>query len=603
VYSKTTQEYDLLIPQREPSEASWHIRFRLRNTLIVLLGSIELAAICSLSFGYIKADAPISWGIVETIDKDWHLPFRSGVVISESYKFVSVTPAGVATGLQVGDVIDMTRWTLRQRLAFAYPAIQNSSKVIFQRGSNSMLSREGADAPNAAVDLSRISDIALRLLLLCSGLVIIRYGRGLAALGAGGYLVSAAVADSFVMTFAGLPAYVQAGGLVLASVGRLSAYTTRFLFAMQLLRVSHRTAVAMWCGFAGLLLLLLAFYVDKLGSLLLGHTLIAAPFFCLPVAQILMQLYAVATFGAAALMAPRRERFVFRIIFFATLVTVASYVIQACLFIAGGNAPSWLHWYFNTALVAVGIGYPWAFFARRIAGVDFIISRGVAYAISIAIVVIAINLLETLIEQVASGWIRGIILDYGAPVVLGLSFNWIQGRVTLALHAVLDHDLFNATRALNGLKAEMVQARTFDELPGRVSETVARLMRASHATVYGEHNGAFHPLSIGDAQTKAFARAIPPHDPAAKEMQLTLGPVELRAMGSVLGDGLLLPLVVLGRVVGALHCGTRPYNRSYDRAERAILEEFARELAIAFVCFEQRWNFRELPPYSPPPSV
>ncbi len=208
------------------------------------------------------------------------------------------------------------------------------------------------------------------------------------------------------------------------------------------------------------------------------------------------------------------------------------------------------------------------------------------------------NLLETLIEQVASGWIAGIMLDYGVPVVLGLSLNWVQGRVTVVLEALLDHDLLNTTQTLNDLKGEMTRARDFVDLSDRISQAVGRLLRTEHAVVYGECDGSLHMVggrSVPAAAMAAPVATIPAHDPAVRQMRTALAPVELNAMNSVLRGGLLLPLVVLGRVVGALHCGTRAYDRCYDRAERAVLENFARDLAIAFVCLVPRSNFRNLP--------
>ncbi len=262
-----------------------------RTVTVALLGSLALFVICSLAAGYLNASVPISWGVVEEVGTSWQKPLDSRMTSSARYAIVSVTPAGAAVGLQPGDLVDMTRWTLRERLAFAYPTFLHASKVTYQRGQQSLVSRESPGTLNADIDRSRISDVTLRLLLLCSGLLIIQYGHGLAALAAGVYLTMISMADSPAMTFAGLPAWVQTSGLVLATLGRLGAYSARFAFVMQLLsQPSRRIGLAMWFVFGTLLLILFVLDVSHVGGLLIGTAPIPFRTSILPAIQILVQI-------------------------------------------------------------------------------------------------------------------------------------------------------------------------------------------------------------------------------------------------------------------------------------------------------------------------
>jgi GAF domain-containing protein len=63
---------------------------------------------------------------------------------------------------------------------------------------------------------------------------------------------------------------------------------------------------------------------------------------------------------------------------------------------------------------------------------------------------------------------------------------------------------------------------------------------------------------------------------------------------SVLDEGWLFPMILFGRIVGALHCGQRAHDRIYEREDRAVLEELTRELAIAMVCLDPELNVRKL---------
>jgi hypothetical protein len=560
-------------------------RFGGRDVIVALIGCLALFVICSLAAGYSNSVARGSWGAAKEVGTGRQVPFDSRVTPSTRYVFVSVTDAGSKVGLRPGDVVEMTQWTLRERLAFAYSSVANPFELVVERDQKSIVLRERPDTLTANNDISRVSDVMLRLLLLCSGLVIVKYSHGTAALAAGMYLASVSMADSPTMTFAGLPPWVQMINLVLAALlSRLCAYYARFTFAMQLFAPrSRRIKFAMWSLFGVLSLILFVLIACNVSGLLIG-TPLPLPSFVLPTAYVFIQIYSVAVFAAAALRAPKQQRFAIRVIFFATLFTAASYVIQEGFIIEERAAPHWMSWYFNSALLFVGVGYPWAIFARQIAGVDFFISRGVGYAISIGLIVIAVNLLETLAEQMASGWIAGIMLDYGVPVALGLSLNWVQGQVTTLLESVLDHDLLNVRRVLEGFKSEMAKGGNVAELSDRLSPELARVLRAACVAVYRDDGGSLRmigQMSQPNSATEIVVAYVPAQDPAVKEMQTSPKPLELDGIGSVLGDGLLLPLVVLGRTIGALHCGERAYDRGYDPGERAILEDFARDLAIA----------------------
>lgn len=563
----------------------WRLNKRRREITVALLGIPALFVICSLGLGYLHARAPISWGIGEEIGTGRHFRIDSRLAFSARFAFVSVTPAGAAAGLQPGDILDTGSWTLHERLAFAYPSILKSPRILDQRGRQSVVLRESPSNLTPEIDYSRISDITVRLLILCSGLLIIQYGHGRAALAAGIYLATAAMADSPIMTFAGLPIWVQASAPVIASLARLVDYAARFAFAMELLhRRSRELTAAMWLIFAAFLGLLLVFNLGLLASLLVGTPPVPYSPRCQPIAQMLVQSYSLLVFAAAAILAPREHRFVIRIIFFGTLITIASYIFQELLLLIGSAPPAWLFWYFNSALLGAGIGYPWAIFARRIAGVDVIVSRGVAYATSIGLLVIAINLLATVIEQVASGWVAGLLLAYGVPVVLGLCLNWVQNQVTRLLETVLDHDLLKTSQMSKRLKAEFLGAHNSTELADQVA-AIAAPLRAHCATMYAACAEGFR--AIGDATV------IAANDPGPQRMIAEMVPIDLRGIGSSLHGGLLLPMIVFGRVVGALHCGPRAYDRGYDYAEHAVLEDLAHELAIAFVYLDSGLNVRE----------
>ncbi|MEJ0048939.1 MAG: hypothetical protein WDN04_24640 [Rhodospirillales bacterium] len=574
---------------------------RRRQAAVALIGALGIFMIACMVVGYLNAAAPISWGIGEEMGTGRHMVIDSRLALSARFKFVSVTQTGAEAGLAPGDVLDFSHWTLAERLAFAYPSWRNPPQIVQQRGNAYALRWARPSASDRDVDYSRTSDIVVRLLLLCSALLIIGYGHGQAAFAAGLYLAAAAIASSPVMTFAGLPTGVQTSCLVIASVARLAAYGARFAFAMALLHSRpHRAGVTLWLCFSILMLLLIVFNGGRVASILAGVIIVPYSSIALPVVQSLMQVYSLALFAAAAIRAPKSHSFVIRIIFYGTFITIFSYILQECLLLAEHTPPAWMGWYFNSALLGVGICYPWAIFARRIAGVDFVISRGFAYAVSIGMVVIVINFAESLIEQSASGWVAGAVLNYGLPLALGLSFNSLQTRVTFLLESLLDHDLLNVSQLAKSLKSQFTEAGCVDEL-AELAAGIAAPLHADAVVMYRVSSGLFCPVATRHAPLhgEADLAAIPGDDPALNAMLATRQPVRLRGLGSILGAGWLFPLLVFGRIVGALHCGPRLGGRGYDPAERAILEDLSRELAVSLVCVDPMLNVRKLLPADP----
>ncbi len=526
-------------PTRMQLEAAW------RAAVVAVLAGLGLFVIGCMAFGFVNGGVRARLGSAREPGTHRLVDLDSRLISGGRYTLVSVTPAGAAAGFVPGQTIDMTNWSLDQKLNYAHPVPGPNDPVAIHQGLQNVIQAEASNAHTRDKFLVQAVDILIRLILLASALFIVQFSHGRAALAAGLYLAAAAMADSANVTFAGLPGGVQAAALVLASLARPIAYACRVAFSMELCPGSRATKRAIWTVFAVLLGIVFTLDLGSLSTIVFNTPVLPVSPLLLPFAQIITQLYSLGIFIAAAVAGSREYRFVLRIILGATFVTLASYILQEAYLLAGAAPPAWLSWYFNTALLGVGIGYPWAIFARRIAGVDFIISRGVAYALSIGLILIAIELVKVAAQTVAGDWITGLLLLYGIPILLTVSLNWLQGQMTRLIGLLLDGDLRNAAKTLHALEADFPCAANLDALIAMVARRAAPALHMNDASI-----------TLGDAGTGGTR------------------------------DGLLFPLQIFGRVVGTLRCGARPYGKGYDPAERALLEELAREIAVAVVCLE-----------------
>lgn len=559
----------------------------LRRAIPVLaFGLLGLFVIGAMAAGYFLGGNRTQLGMARQLSTGHLVEMDSRMLAGGDYQLLSVTQAGALQGFAPGQTVDMTGWTLSEKLAFAYPtphSLAAGASLRLHQGLPEAVWAQASNPRSRDRFILYSMDILVRLALLFSSLCILQFARGRPAICAGCYLGFAAMADTPAATFAGLPETVQIIGIVAASLARPAAYVTRVAFAMMLFPGSQWLKRSFWAGFAALLAGLCTLMAWRLAIILFNVPAIPVSPLLLPILQCLTQLSSLILFGIAAWRADEADRFALRVIFLSTFVTLFSYIVQEIFLIAGAAPPRWMFWYFNTALLGAGIGYLWAILARRIAGVDFIISRGVAYIASVVLIFCVIELVEGLLDNLAGGWRTDEILIYGIPVGVTLSMTWFQNKMTTLVGFLLDGDLRHLEQTLRHLQETLPDLPDLPALAENISRSVAAALHMQDATLYGRgDDGTFRTLVPPDD-------FVPANDPALQALH-GREPVELDEINSQFRRGLLFPLIVFDQLVGLLHCGARPHDKGYDRAERQMLEVLARDIAIAMVWLDPRWR-------------
>jgi GAF domain-containing protein len=552
----------------------------LRAIPVLLFGVVGLCVIIAMASGYVLGGSPVPLGEARQLSTGHMVDMDSRMLAGGDYLLLSVTPAGTLQGFAPGQTINMAGWDLAQKLAFAYPTPKTLAAAARLRLHQGGLAAAEASRHHLAV---HAVEIIVRLVLLAASLCILQFARGWPALSAGVYLGFVAMADNPATSFAGLPESVQTIGLIIATLARPAAYIARVCFAMLLFPGSRRLKQGFGAGFAVLLAALCTLMLGRLATILFNAPVLPVSPLLLPVLQCITQLASLTLFGLAAWRAEESSRFALRVIFISTFITLFSFIIQEIYLIIGATPPGWMFWYFATSLLGAGIGYLWAIFSRRIAGVDFLISRSVAYVASVALIFGLIELAEHILDGLSSDWHRDEILIYGIPLAVTLGMSWFQNKMTNFVGFLLDSDLRHLERSLTRLQARLPALTGLPALAEEVSYTVAAALHMREATLYARgEDGLFRMLTPPH-------HALRPDDPALQGLN-GAAVVELEDQNSQLQAGLLFPLTVFGQCVGLLHCGARPHNKGYDRVERRMLQQLAAQLAIAMVWLDPRWH-------------
>lgn len=117
---------------------------------------------------------------------------------------------------------------------------------------------------------------------------------------------------------------------------------------------------------------------------------------------------------------------------------------------------------------------------------------------------------------------------------------------------------------------------------GRVAREIHKQFNAQTA-VYRFANDGYAPCA---AEGVDLARLpfIAQDDPVFMRLRRSRIPVDTRQFDTALPfTGLAFPLIVLGRVYGAILAGSRPHGQWYDPDDQEVIAAVARELGTALL--------------------
>jgi hypothetical protein len=501
--------------------------------------------------------------------------------------FTAVNPAGRALGLRRGDVRDLRLWTPEQRmdLFYGYAWGGTTFDLPYVRSGTPFTVRVSAvrEQGRAAGDAV---DVALRLMLALAGILLIARGTDRASMLAGLFVCSISVYEGFTNAYTGPPAVAVAASIVANTLGGIFGYIARFLFALELMPA--RAPRALRIGLAiGFIAVGLPFYVSLVERAfitpvfgLAPPALQSIPYFPL---QFALGILILCTFAVAAAYAEGANASAVRFIFAVLAVSFIGAAGNYTAVIMGQPYP--LHGSLNLTYLALALALPYAVLAKRLVAVDFVLSKALVYAIVLTLIVSAFVLAEHVIEAAALGRLQSYALELVVPLVLGFSIQWIERWTERVVERVLYRDRLRAEQALQALAEDFPYARDVGVLAGRAATEVHRSMRSPFVCIYRETETTYSPIALA-----GLGEALPvdADDPVFLRIRAKHSPLQTEDFSTVLPPrGAVFPLVVFGKVTGAIYAHYRESGERFDPDESEMLRKLAHELAIALLWVER----------------
>ncbi|MDQ6826794.1 MAG: GAF domain-containing protein [Candidatus Eremiobacteraeota bacterium] len=499
-------------------------------------------------------------------------------------RVVAVTASGIQAKLRVGDIVDTREMSLPQRLAnfwgywkagarFAMPVHRQGHAILVQQ-------------PIVANDLRSlfILDVFQRLVLFGVGVLLIARGAGRPGLFGGLTLLFMAVANGYTVSFGNVPLAVGVTAFLIQSTATLFAAVPRYWFAMSLQPYDERkrTQIALKILFAVLLLAYTVVLILRRVEAFNGYSVSYSSNY-LQAMNLLTNVYFVVLFGMVAARATGPNTSSMRIFFWSFVLGSTGSIVNNLYRIFGHEALPW-DGALNLTFLFFAFGFAYAVFAKRLVAVNFYISKAAIFTIVLAVIIAVFVLLERLIEFATLSKAQSLFLELGVPLALGLSLKWIERHAERIVVQVLYREKLYAEKELEALICDFPHARDVDALGRTVVCDVHRLTRAPSVALYRESPLGYSPVAAIGSGTRTSVAA---DDRAFLRMRATQRAVEPDALGSELHAVLALPLVVVGKVTGALVLSARPNGERYDPDEITTLSKLAHELAITLVWAER----------------
>jgi len=499
----------------------------------------------------------------------------------------SVTAAGTAAGLRNGDAVDSTRLSLADRevLGTRSGIAGTRYNFVVQRGAHTAsVSFVLPLATNRTV--RDVVDVSLRVFMMLTALLLIARGRDDLSWYAGLFFAGFS-ATGFSVTFGALGADGELALDFCAFLIIAVSFYGRVMFGYRLLSARiGRTVRSIFVGLliAGLMALVVAtiwrsillfFYAWQ--NLGLSRTILSW-------SQLELGSLFILVMATAAFTAEREKAQNIRLLFWAVLIAQVGGWINQGFIIAGKDAP--LIGALSLLNLVPAITVPYVLFTRRLAAIDFYISKAAIYAIVLSVVVGIFVLLESLIDRLALGRTESIVLQLIVPLALGLSLKRIERGVEGFVERVLYREKLLATEQLDALIEDFPHMHETGTLTRRVVEDVHDLMRSPSVVLYRMQDETYVPVS--EAGSYSLHPPIALDDAAFVRLRSTHKPLETMHFRTALpGDGLLVPLIVFGSITGAVYCRYRESRERFDPDEVAMLSRLAHELAVAVVWMER----------------
>lgn len=242
------------------------------------------------------------------------------------------------------------------------------------------------------------------------------------------------------------------------------------------------------------------------------------------------------------------------------------------------------------AYIIAFAGLLYAVLRHRVVDMSFVLNRAIVYSVTLTVVVGVFMLLESFVEKIALPERASFALELGVPLVIGFSLEAVRKRLEKIGERLFFHRKFKDAAALHAFARQCA----YIENPDHLLEQTLRELRTHTGTpavaMYWRDQNGYVRLA------EAGAQRYPPHvdmdDRAILALRAERESTDIDDSGSALGsDGLLLPMIVRGELLGAVLTSNRP-GEHYPPDERELLDHLVHEVGSALHALHARENAR-----------
>jgi hypothetical protein len=224
---------------------------------------------------------------------------------------------------------------------------------------------------------------------------------------------------------------------------------------------------------------------------------------------------------------------------------------------------------------------------RRVIDIGFVINRVAIYGV-LSIVLISVF---TLLEYVAGKFFLetsragSLAIQFGVALVIGFSARYLHNVVDRFVDRVLFAKRNADESALRHIAREAEAYASADMLLDRAMGVLRDHSEARGIAIYVTEDGAVTAVRASDP---AFPTNVDLDDPLLVKLRRWNEPVDTHEVTTAFPDGMVFPMCVRGKLVGALACQTKRDSTAFDPDERESLSEVARGVGAALDLLESR---------------
>lgn len=235
-------------------------------------------------------------------------------------------------------------------------------------------------------------------------------------------------------------------------------------------------------------------------------------------------------------------------------------------------------------------GLLYAVLRHRVVDIAFIMNRALVYSATLTVVVAIFILLESFVEKAALPHNASLVFELGVPLVIGFSLEAVRKRLEELSERVFFRRKFMAEAALRAFSRHCGYIEHHDRLIEQALHELVTHSEAPAAAFYWRDEDGY--TRRGEAGGAMYAGEVDLDDRALVALRAERSSVDLEVLDSKLGaDGLLMPIIVRGELLGAVALANRP-GEHYATDERELFSHVVHEVGAALHALRARENAR-----------